>query len=255
MIFALSKLAFWIFMPISWMLGLLLWAFFCKKDKRKKRILLAAIVLLTLLSNPYLSRKALHKYEYPITSADALVTRPLAVVLTGVTMQVKSDDNRVFFSKGADRVSHAVYLYKTKKIQKILVSGGSGALIPNKEMPSEAETLKKAMMQMGVPEKDILVEVKSRNTYENALFSKPIIKQMSLGKPPILITSAFHLPRALGCFKKVGVKVDALGVDYYATDKNFSVVDLVPSEQSFASWGLLIHELIGRLSYKVMGRI
>jgi len=253
MLFYLSKLAFWIFMPISWLILIILYVLFSKHEKRKKAALWLVLGLLLVLTNPWLSNKAMHAYEYPICNIDTLKEADLAVVLTGVTQRIDVGDNRVFFSKGADRVTHAVELYKRQKIKKILISGGSGSLNSSKTEKKECEQMALAMMQMGVDKTDLILEDKSRNTYENALFSKPLVDSISPNQTCVLITSAFHLPRAIKCFEKNGLKVRPLAVDFHSKDCPASLTDFVPSENALSTWGILIHEWIGRISYWLMG--
>ncbi len=68
----------------------------------------------------------------------------------------------------------------------------------------------------------------------------------------LLISSAFHIPRSLGCFRKVGMEVEGYGVDYYTGDKSFGFNDVLPSVNAISLWSLLIHELVGYESYKLM---
>ncbi|MGB4399127.1 MAG: YdcF family protein, partial [Daejeonella sp.] len=110
--------------------------------------------------------------------------------------------DRVFFGKGADRVVHAIQLYKAGKIKRIIISGGSGALV-GKKVP-EAEHLKKVFLFSGVPDSVLYIESESRNTVENARFSKRLIDSLQLQPKFLLVTSAFHMPRAMGCFQKAG---------------------------------------------------
>jgi len=69
-----------------------------------------------------------------------------------------------------------------------------------------------------------------------------------------LITSAFHIPRSLGCFRKAGLNVQPYSVDFYSNDRKFDLDNLiVPSASALEKWSLLIHEICGFLIYKIMG--
>ncbi|MFZ8477648.1 YdcF family protein, partial [Staphylococcus aureus] len=85
-------------------------------------------------------------------------------------------------------------LYHEGKIEKILVTGGNGNLFLNE--PDESSFLEKEFIRNGVKKEDIILEKKSRNTYENAIFSKKILDSLKLKPPYILITSASHMPRS-----------------------------------------------------------
>ena len=83
----------------------------------------------------------------------------------------------------------------------ILLSGGSGYMFGQE--PSEAIEIEQYLIRMGVPKNCILTEHQSRNTYENAVYSKKLIEQTFESAPSILlITSAFHMPRTKACFEK-----------------------------------------------------
>lgn len=173
------------------------------------------------------------------------------IVLTGVTKQKKEYQDRTFFEKGADRLLHAVQLYKAGKIKKILITGGSGSLV--KRVSTEASDLKRAFLYCGVRETDIIVEDKSRNTRENALFSKKIIQEKHLQGKFLLITSAFHMRRAKGCFDKAGIQTDIFPVDYYTGDRKLDVDKiLIPSSDALNLWTRLIHEITGYITYKLL---
>ncbi len=90
------------------------------------------------------------------------------------------------------RVNHAVELYKTKYANKILVSGG----FDKEDNVSEAETMKKIAINLGVPSNNILLEKSSTSTYENLLNSQKILKSNHLN-PVIIITEPFHAARTV----------------------------------------------------------
>lgn len=89
------------------------------------------------------------------------------------------------------RMNHAVDLYKAKYAPKILVSGG----LDKEDNVSEAETMKKIAVNLGVSPGDILSESSSKSTYENLLFSQKVFKSNHL-KSVIIVTEPFHAPRA-----------------------------------------------------------
>lgn len=94
------------------------------------------------------------------------------------------------------------------------------------------------MLYCGVPDSVIITEEKSRNTRESATYTKQLLHQLNMrSKTILLVTSAFHIPRALGCFRKVGLKLDGYGVDYYNGDSSLEFDDLVPSGNAIDKWG------------------
>src|SRR5690606_14661246 len=159
----------------------------------------------------------------------------------------KVSGDRVYFQKGADRLLHTVQLYKLGKIKNILITGGSGLVI-GRQTAAEADQLKSVFLYCGIPEKDILIENQSRNTRENALFTRRTIDSLRLPGKFLMITSAFHMRRAEGCFKKVDLDVDIFPVDYYTKKRKFTPnILLIPSEGAMGKWATLIHEVTGYL--------
>jgi uncharacterized SAM-binding protein YcdF (DUF218 family) len=178
----------------------------------------------------------------------------LGIVLTGVTKYNVGPDDRVYFSSGADRVTHTVQLYKLGKIKKILVSGGSGRLdAPEKKEGFEVVS---ALKLMGVLEDDLLLESESRNTHESAEEVKKILNDKVEAADCLLITSGYHMRRSIACFKKVGLNVDTFSVDFRSHKRKFSFSTLiVPSVEAIENWNILIKEWTGMIVYKIAGYI
>ena len=254
MFFILSKTIYYILMPQVWILLLLLFAVFTKNERWRKKAVIITLLLFFIFSNNFLINEALLLWEkkpVPIASLDDAQT---AIVLTGVTNSKKTGADRVYFGRGADRVLHTVQLYKAGKVNKILISGGSGS-ITGKDVP-EADQLKKVFVYCGVPETDILLENESRNTYESAQLCSKLIHRLNMNEKFLLITSAFHMRRSKDCFRKAGLSTAIYPVDYYTRDrKNTLTPDnwLIPSSDAMSKWALLMHEITGYITYKVMG--
>ncbi len=176
------------------------------------------------------------------------------IVLTGVTNLSKTAYDRTFFNKGADRITHALQLYRMGKIKKILITGGQGLNPVNSQ--SEAELLKRFLTMTGMPDSDILIEDQAKNTAQNADFTKDFLKQkgISIDQEFLLITSAFHMYRAKGCFDQVGLQTETFPADYYSHDiKNDIPALLYPSADSLTYWHKLFKEWMGIAMYKVAG--
>lgn len=253
MFFILSKTLYYLMMPLTWVLGILLLALFTGNQRRRKRLLTAGIVLVWVLGNSFLANEALLRWEIPPVPV-ARIQQPydVAIVLTGITNSTKQPRDRTYFEKGADRIMHALQLYKAGKVKKILITGGSASLSGQKQ--TEASELAAFLRIAGVPGQDVILELQARNTRENALFSAPILKKRFPGQRYLLITSAFHMRRAEGCFQKVGIQVDGFSTDFYTYQRSFAPDKwLLPNEGAFGKWGTLIHEMVGYLVYKVMG--
>ena len=107
---------------------------------------------------------------------------------------------------------------------------------------------------MGIPEQDFIIETESRNTRENAVFTKQVLDKEIPGGNFLLITSAFHMRRSLGCFNRAGMKVDYYSTDRFSGPRKFEFDNLfIPNSQAFESWKMLIHEVTGFIVYKISG--
>ncbi|WP_187696373.1 YdcF family protein [Xanthovirga aplysinae] len=228
-------------------------AYITKRKKLKKFLFSLSILLLVLFSNKWVINELLTKWEIPAVSIEDVENYEIGIVLTGVTNLQKSPKDRTYFNKGADRIIHAIDLYKRGKIKKILISGGSGDFF-NQEI-SEAKDLARVCRMAGIPQKDLILEEKSRNTHENARNSALILKENYQNQKLLLITSAFHMRRAKACFEHESIKVDTFSTDFYTVDQKFKPIMLIPNSEAIYHWRVLLHELLGMVSYKLAGYI
>lgn len=240
-------------MPMSLIVLAFILSFVIKK--RRKQLQILAIALLFFFSNPFFSSLAMKWWEVPPIAINS-ITKPydLGVVLCGITNPHQKPDDRVHFNAGADRIIHAVQLYKLKKIKRILITGGSGSLLNPED--SESQDLYDFCMIAGVKKNDILLEDESRNTHENAMYSKVIIEKEKIKGKVLLITSAFHMRRSMACFRKEGINFDPFTTDNGSMEFEFPPESFIlPSEGSIGAWGTLFKEWLGMVAYKAAGYI
>jgi uncharacterized SAM-binding protein YcdF (DUF218 family) len=253
MFFLLSKVLDIVLLPTVWLFALLIAALVARQPQRKRQWLWAACGMLLILTNPALVNEALLAWERPPVPLAALPAHAdAAVLLTGITQVDKAPHDRVYLGYGADRLTNALWLYRAGRVRRIIVSGGSGALL--QKAHTEAADLATLLRLAGVPARDILLEDQSRNTHENALFTKRLLGQYPDIKSLVLITSAFHARRAQGCFEKVGLQPTAFPAGYFSTDRR-ATPDywLLPSPGALQCWSVLVHEVAGWLTYKALG--
>lgn len=253
MFFVLSKTLNYLMMPLTIICGLFIASLLWKKPMWKRRLFLAGFILLIVLSNPFLANEVMSQWEVKTTPFAEMKPHKLAIVLTGTTIGDIEPNDRVYFAKGADRVTHTVQLYKLGLIQKILVSGGSGRLL-TKEEP-EANKFKRAMVMMGVPADSILLENQTRNTAESAIEVKKLLSQLKY-KPQdcLLITSAFHMRRSLAVYRHNGLAIEHFTTDFYTFPRNFNFDTLfIPRIDSLMIWQKLFKEWVGMIAYSVAG--
>ena len=254
MFFILSKILYYLVMPITLVILFLGFALFTKDKKRRKRALIVAFCLLYFFSNNALVNSAFRSWELPVIPMETIEREKydVGIILTGIANTYKSPHDRPYLGTGADRVLHPVILYKKGVIKKIVISGGSGAIFPNELR--ESEVLKNVLITCGVPEQDILIEKTSRNTHENAVNSVALIKKTFPDDvKALLITSAFHMRRSLGCFKKEGLDCSPFPVDFRGDAPNSFDNLFIPKESALEKSYVIIHETMGYLMYSLVG--
>lgn len=253
MFFLLSKLLLLLFSIGTWLLLLLAAALVVRPTGPwRARWLRAAFVVCFIGGNSALVNSALIAWEKPPVALASIAPADAAVLLTGISIDKKSPHDRVYLSRGADRLTNTLWLYRARKVRRIIISGGSGSTQPTNT--TEAAELATLLRLAGVPARDILLEERSRNTRENALYTKALLAQYPDIKSLVLVTSAFHERRALGCFAKVGLHPVPFPADFRSTDPELSPSYwLLPDTESMSRWSVLLHEMSGYLTYKVMG--
>ena len=253
MFFLLSKFLDIALLPTVWLLAFLIAALLARRPQRRRQWLWAAFGLLLIGTNPVLVNEALLAWELPPVPLAALPPHADAVVLlTGITQVDKSPHDRVYLGLGADRFTNALWLYRSGRVRCIIVSGGSGAVLSKAH--TEAADLATLLRLAGVPARAILLEDQSRNTRENALFTKNLLVQHPDIKSLVLVTSAFHVRRALGCFAKVGLQPVPFPAGFLSSDRKATPNSwLLPNPSALVSWSTLVHEVAGWLTYKVLG--
>lgn len=198
----------------------------------------------------------MNAWEPEFKAINDLPVYDVGIVLTGVTNLNKSAEDRTFFSRGADRATHAMQLYKEGKIRKILITGGAAFYRANENR--EADLLANFMYTAGVPKEDVIIENQAVNTRENAVFAKEKLMEegYDLQNAYLIITSAFHMKRSKACFDKVGLNTETFPVDYYGTDSKANFQNLLqPSPESLHHWQILVKEWTGLIMYRIVGYI
>lgn len=133
---------------------------------------------------------------------------------------------------------------------KLVFSGGNGPIPPPPGV-SEADSAKALFTAMGLPPDRVIYERDSRTTWENVVFSKALVAPKP-GERWLLVTSAWHMPRAVGCFRANGWPVIAFPVDYLGyNDKAWFGFD---APHVLVGLNYAIKEWIGLVSYHLMGR-
>jgi uncharacterized SAM-binding protein YcdF (DUF218 family) len=254
--FVLSKLLNVLTQPLAWVVALLLLGLLLQGRWRRAGLglLWTALCVLLLQGWEPLPDALLRRLEaqHPAPAQPDLSQYVGVIVLGGSTESsyVWEGHEQPALNSAAERLTAALPLLQRARQLVLLYTGGEGELLA--EGPSEAERARRFYAQQGLPPQRLLLEARSRNTHENAIFSTAL-PGVDRTRPWLLITSAWHMPRALGTFKKVGWNVTPWPTDYrtgLATPwHQYSL------SQGAAKWQLALHELMGLVAYRLSGRL
>lgn len=185
---------------------------------RLARLLAAvAISIIGIASMPIVGERAYATLErqYPAMALTDTPKADVAIVLGGAVKGPSPPRTETELTDGSSRVLHAFRLYRAAKIDRILVAGGNASDSPN-ERP-EADIIRDLLVMWGVPADKIVVETRSRNTWENGREIHALWKREPFSSA-LLVTSAAHMPRAIGVFRRLGVPVIPCSVDVHVVE-------------------------------------
>jgi len=215
----------------------------------------ASLIVLAVLGLSPLGNALIIPLEERFPAWGAADGAPDGIIVLGgaISPDVSAARDEVALNEAAERLTVAAELARRYPEARILLSGGSGALIY--EESAEAPFAMRLLQGLGIVRARILLEDRSRNTVENAIFSKALA-QPKPGERWLLVTSAHHLPRAMGVFRKVGFPVEAYPVDWRTRGvkdvlRPFATVGdgLRRSDTAMREWvGLAVYWFTGRSS-------
>jgi uncharacterized SAM-binding protein YcdF (DUF218 family) len=247
MFFVFSKILIYLLAPITWILIFLVIGVVTKKPKLKKYSFRISLILFILFSNPFLLNSFAKWWDVKETSLPEGTNYSCVIVLGGFTSEDANGNG--YFSVAADRFIQAVKLKAQGKVDRILISGGNGNLLPSDFR--ESDWVASQLRTLRIPDSTILAENRSRNSYENALFSKKLLDSAGLKPPYLLITSAFHMRRAFSTYRKNGVNVIPFPCNYIAGRGKTLFSDFIPSAWTLATWQVYIKEIVGYGVYAI----
>jgi uncharacterized SAM-binding protein YcdF (DUF218 family) len=211
----LSKLLPLFVYPVGLASLLLITALIFYKRRRVQLLCMSlAVALLLFFGNEWVSYKLVSSLEWQYLPSGELPQAQAIVLLGGGTRPHLPPRPMSELNEAGDHIGYAAKLYKDKKAPFILVSGGFidffGSTVP------EADAMKELLMAYGIPEKDIVLESRSRNTYENAVYVREIADEQNFNEI-LLVTSGLHMPRSVAIFKHQGFEVIPAPADFLAT--------------------------------------
>ena len=255
MFFILSKSVAFLLLPSNLLIALGLAGAVLMATRRKRAgagMVVTSIILLALAGFLPIGNLLIHALESRFPPWDAGRGAPDGIVVLGGTIApgLSRDPDAPAVGGDGGRVIALAKLARAYPNARIVYSGGDPSLSGNK--PPETDFVYPLLDSLGVRRDRVLLESRSRNTSENAAFTKDLVKP----KPTerwLLVTSAQHMPRAIGCFRRVGFPVEAYPVSW-RTDKNVDVTGSRTFADGLARLDSAAYEWIGLFAYWLTGR-
>jgi uncharacterized SAM-binding protein YcdF (DUF218 family) len=219
-----------------------------------RKLLIASVVLLAICGFSPLGNLVLYPLETRFAPWDATRGPPDGIVVLGgsIDADVSVAHETPSFTSAAGRLIEAAVLAHRYPNARVIFSGGSANLISADAR--EADYAAAVFENLGVSKDRLTMERRSRNTQENAEFSKELAAPKS-GERWLLVTSAYHMPRSVGLFRKAGFAVEPYPVDW-RTGKGADILTFSPvAVEGLERTGIGIREWIGLAAYWVTGKI
>lgn len=250
MVLLLHKLLPIIVLPLGFSIGLILLALLFKK----RWLAALGVGILLIGSMPIVGDSLLKILEnrFPKVEVEDCTTADAVVVLSGMLRNTRSKRGGLEWGEGVDRFEQGVLLFNAQKAPLLIFTGGR---VPwSHRTRTEGEDLRMAAIARGVPPEAIIVTEEVANTAAEAQAVSRIAAARGL-KRFILVTTAWHMPRAQFLFRRAGVPVVPFPVDYYTRyDEPATLLDFLPNAGGMENAEIALRESYGLLYYKLLKR-
>jgi uncharacterized SAM-binding protein YcdF (DUF218 family) len=185
--------------------------------------------------------------DFPALNLSAIEKADAIVLLGGALRGDSQVGTLPDLNQYADRLVYAVALYKAGKADYILLSGGSS---PGSR--SEADLMQDILAIMGVPTEHLILEEQSKNTHDNAVNSARLLQDRGLHRV-LLVTSAFHMPRANPLFQAQDLEVIPAPTDFQRVILKSMLPTGLPGVKNLYRTTDALHEIVGYWVYRWRG--
>ncbi len=219
-----------------------------------RRLAIFSLVLLAVCAFSPLGNLLLYPLESRFPPWDAARGAPDGIIVLGGSIEADlSAAHGAAVVRGApDRIIAAAALALRYPNARVVFSGGSANLISNDAR--EADYAGAIFESLGVAKSRLIMERRSRNTQENAEFSKALVAPKE-GERWLLVTSAFHMPRSVGLFRKAGFDVEPYPVDWRVGGRDDLLTFTSIAVDGLGRTDLAVREWMGLLAYRATGKI
>lgn len=255
MFFPVSKIFWLIAEPVTLLvlvaaLGVLI--SFTRWARTGRRLCAVAVVgLLIVLFTP-IGAALLRPLENRFPPPPADLPAPTGIIVLGGALDEAKSEARgqTILSDDGMRLIAGLELARRYPKAQLIFTGGSGSVL--EERP-EAVGAQRFWLELGGPPERMIFEDRSRNTWENALFTRALA-QPKPGDSWLLVTSAWHMPRAMGIFRRAGFRVIAYPVAYRTFDNERDWTRLASPSDRIGALDLAVREWVGLLAYRLTGK-
>lgn len=261
MIVFLSKLFAIPLNPVGLSLTLLVLGFVYIYALRRRKagmiFIYCGAAALLFFSLPITSHVLMRGLESRYTPVRIYEQADAVVFLGGATSGKVAPRMYVETNINADRVFHAVRMYRETFSPKLVLTGGNISYMSNDTVPEAHSAFELLHELFGIDTSDVIIEYEARNTRENAVYTKMALEQRGYGTEIVLVTNAYHMPRSVGIFKKAGFdKIIPAPTGYFADEKfSFKPMMMMPNATALHQSAIAMHEYYGLVAYKLMGWI
>jgi uncharacterized SAM-binding protein YcdF (DUF218 family) len=255
--FILSKTIGIMLLPTNFLIGVGLLGAVLLATRRAslgRKCLIASVALLAICGFSPLGKLVLYPLESRFPPWDATRGAPDGIVVLGgsIDADLSVAHDVAAITAAAGRIIEAAALARRYPNARIVFSGGSSNLVSIDAR--EADYAASVFESLGISRERLTMERRSRNTQENAEFSKAAAAPKS-GERWLLVTSAYHMPRSVGLFRKTGFAVEPYPVDW-RTEKGTDILTFSPlAVEGLARTDIGIREWIGLAAYWATGKI
>jgi uncharacterized SAM-binding protein YcdF (DUF218 family) len=254
--FFLSKTLGTMLLPVNFLIGIGVLGAILLPTRRAvlgRRLLVTSVLLLALCGFPPIGKLLILPLEERFPPWDASRGVPDGIVVLGgaIDPDLSAARGLPVFTHSADRIVATAVLARQYPKARIVFSGGSANLLSD-DSAKEADYALSMLENLGVAKERLTAERLSRNTVENAEFAKAVANPKP-GERWLLVTSAFHMPRSIGLFRKAGFPVEAYPVDWRASRtsmfsfSSIAINGLERTEVAMREWiGLTAYWLTGK---------
>jgi uncharacterized SAM-binding protein YcdF (DUF218 family) len=255
--FALSKTLGVLLLPTNFLIllgavGVVL--LFTRFAARGRALATASLVLLALFGFTSLGNLLLYPLEARFPPWDAARGAPDGIVVLGgaINPELSAERGLAVFSGGADRLIAAAALAHRYPDARLIYSGGNANLVAD-DASKEADYAASVFQSLGIAPRRLIMERRSRNTQENAEFAKALAVPAP-GERWLLVTSAYHMPRAIGAFRAAGFAVEACPADWRTGAAPGLLARSVFASDGLGNADTAIREWIGLVAYRISGK-